>query len=52
MKKELEELKEKIKNYKPYNEQVNQDKKVMLYYINNFDNILTRENEFGLFTAS
>lgn len=24
----------------------------MLDYINNFDNILTRENEFGHFTAS
>lgn len=52
MKKELEELKEKIENYKPYNEQEKQDKKVMLDYINNFDNILTRENEFGHFTAS
>ena len=52
MKKELEELKGKIENYKPYNEQEKQDKKVMLDYINNFDNILTRENEFGHFTAS
>lgn len=52
MKKGLEELKEKIENYKPYNEQEKQDKKVMLDYINNFDNILTRENEFGHFTAS
>lgn len=52
MKKGLEELKTKIETYKPYNEQEEKDKIVMLDYINNFDNVLTRENEFGHFTAS
>jgi len=45
-------LKEKIEKYKPYNEQEEQDKEVMLKYIRNFDNVLTRDNEFGHFTAS
>lgn len=45
-------LKEEIKNYKPYNEQEEKDKEVMLKYIETFDNLLTRENEFAHFTAS
>lgn len=48
----LIDLKEKIKKYKPYNEQEEQDKEIMLEYINNFDNVLTRDNKFGHFTAS
>lgn len=52
MQKGLEELKGKIQSYKPYNEQEEQDKKVMIDYINHFNNVLTRENEFGHFTAS
>lgn len=52
MQKGLEELKVKIEGYKPYNEQEEQDKKVMIDYINHFDNVLTRKNEFGHFTAS
>lgn len=52
MQKGLEELKEKIEGYKPCNEQEEQDKKVMIDYINHFDNVLTRKNEFGHFTAS
>ena len=43
---------EQIKKYKPYNEQEEKDKEIMLNYINTFDNVLTRENEFGHFTAS
>ena len=50
--KELLKLKEKIEKYKPFNEQEENDRKVMLQYIENFDNVLTRENEFGHFTAS
>lgn len=46
------ELKEQIENYKPYNEQEEKDKEVMLKYINTFDDVLTRNNEFGHFTAS
>lgn len=48
----LIDLKTKIKNYKPYNEQEEKDKQTMLKYIHTFDNVLTRENEFGHFTAS
>ena len=45
-------LKEMIENYKPYNEQEENDKKIMLKYIDSFDDVLTRNNEFGHFTAS
>lgn len=45
-------LKEQIQNYKPYNEQEEKDKETMLKYINTFDDVLTRNNEFGHFTAS
>lgn len=45
-------LKEQIENYKPYNEQEEKDKEIMLKYINTFDDVLTRNNEFGHFTAS
>ena len=43
---------EQIKIYQPYNEQEEKDKEIMLNYINTFDNVLSRENEFGHFTAS
>lgn len=43
---------EQIKNYKPYNEQEENDKKIMLRYLEKFDDVLTRKNEFGHFTAS
>lgn len=45
-------LKEQIKKYVPYNEQEEKDKEIMLKYINTFDDVLTRNNEFGHFTAS
>lgn len=45
-------LKEQIEEYIPYNEQEEKDKQTMLQYINTFNNVLTRENEFGHFTAS
>ena len=45
-------LREQIENYEPYNEQEEKDKEIMLKYIDTFDNILTRNNEFGHFTAS
>lgn len=48
----LEDLKNSIQNYKPYNEQEEKDKQIMLKYINNYTNILSRENEFAHFTAS
>ncbi len=45
-------LKEQIENYKPYNEQEEKDKQTILKYMNTFDDVLTRNNEFGHFTAS
>ena len=48
----LTDLRTKIEKYKPYNQQEEKDKQVMLKYIDTFDNILTRENEFAHFTAS
>ena len=45
-------LKEQIENYKPYNEQEEKDKEIILKYINTFDDVLTRNNEFAHFTAS
>lgn len=46
------ELREKIEKYEPYNEQEENDKKIMLKYIDLFDDVLTRDNELGHFTAS
>ncbi len=45
-------LKELLEKYEPYNEQEASDKKLMLEYINNFDDVLTRKNEMCHFTAS
>lgn len=45
-------LKEKIENYKPYNEQEACDKEMMLEYINTFDDVLTRDNKMCHFSAS
>ena len=46
------ELREKIEKYQPYNEQEEKDKQTMLKYIDTFDDVLTRNNEFGHFTTS
>lgn len=48
----VEDLKIKIESYQPYNEQEEKDKQTMLKYMDTFDNLLTRENEFAHFTAS
>ena len=45
-------LKEQIENYKPYNEQEENDKEMMIKYINTFEDVLTRENKMCHFTAS
>lgn len=45
-------LKEEIEKYVPYNEQEEEDKKMMLYYINLFKDILTRDNRTCHFSAS
>ena len=46
------ELVDNLKNYKPYNEQEEKDKELMLKYIDTFKDVLTRENELCHFTAS
>ena len=46
------ELKNKIENYVPYNEQEEKDKEQMLEFINTFDDVLTRNNLLGHFSAS
>lgn len=48
----IESLKNEIEKYVPYNEQEAKDKSIMLKYIEGFDDVLTRKNEFGHFTAS
>ncbi len=46
------DIKEVIKNYVSYNEQEQQDKKMVLKYLNLFDDVLTRENDIVHFTCS
>lgn len=45
-------LKQQIESYKPYNEQEENDKQLMLKYIDTFEDVLTRENKMCHFTAS
>ncbi len=40
----IDNLRESIKKFVPYNEQEEVDKKIMLKYINDFDDTLTRQN--------
>lgn len=48
----MENLKKVIEKYIPINDQEENDKKIMLKYINKFDDILTRKNELFHFTTS
>ena len=45
-------LKEQIEKYIPFNEQEEKDKEQFLEFINTFDDVLTRNNVFGHFSAS
>lgn len=45
-------LKDQIQAYSPYNEQEANDKRIMLQYIDQNDDVLTRNNEIAHFTAS
>jgi len=45
-------LYETLTAYVPYNEQEESDRRLMLLYLDTFDNLLTRENEMAHFTAS
>lgn len=47
----MEEIKEQIENYVPFNEQEEKDRKVMLKYLD-MEDIFTRENKLAHFTAS
>ena len=49
---DTENLKKSIENFIPYNEQEEVEKKIMLKYLSDFDNTLTRQNEYGHFTSS
>jgi len=49
---DTEDLKNNLKTFKPYNEQEEVDRKIMLKYLNDFDDTLTRQNEYGHFTSS
>ncbi len=48
----VDNLKENIEKFTPYNEQEEVERKIMLNYINDFDDVLTRQNEYGHFTSS
>lgn len=48
----VDNLKESIEQFIPYNEQEDVERKIMLKYINDFDDVLTRKNEYGHFTSS
>ena len=48
----VDNLKESIEKFIPYNEQEEVDRRIMLNYINDFDDVLTRQNEYGHFTGS
>ena len=48
----VDNLKENIEKFIPYNEQERVERKIMLDYIRNFDDTLTRQNEYGHFTSS
>lgn len=45
-------LRKQIENYMPYNAQEAKDQEIILRYMDTFDNLLTRENEFAHFTSS
>ena len=48
----MENLKKQIENYVPYDEQEEKDKEYFLKFINDFDDVLTRNNEYGHFSGS
>lgn len=45
-------LKEQIEDYNPFDEQEKKDKEYFLKFMNTFEDVLTRNNEFGHFSAS
>lgn len=49
---DVDNLKSSLEKFIPYNEQEEIDKKIMLNYINDFYDVLTRQNQYGHFTSS
>lgn len=49
---DIENLKKSIEKFTSYNEQEEVEKNIMLKYINDFDDTLTRQNVYGHFTSS
>ena len=49
---DIEKLKKNIEMFVPYNEKEEVYRKIMLKYINDFDDTLTIQNEYGHFTSS
>lgn len=45
-------IRKQIENFIPFNDQERNDKEYFLKFIDTFDDVLTRENEFGHFTSS
>ncbi len=45
-------LKEKITDYIPFDEQEEKDKEQFLKFLDNYDDVLTRDNSLGHFSAS
>ena len=48
----VDKLKADLERFTPCNEQESVDKKIMINYINDFDDVLTRQNLYGHFTSS
>jgi 8-oxo-dGTP pyrophosphatase MutT (NUDIX family) len=48
----LQDLQKNIEKYVPFDYEEEKDKEVILKYIRDFDDVLTRNNEYGHFTAS
>ena len=48
----IDNLKEGLEKFTPYNEQEEVERKIMLDYIKDFDDVLTRQNGYGHFTSS
>lgn len=46
------EIRKLIEGFQPFNEQEEKDKKVILKYIDTFDDVLTRDNEFAHMCSS
>ena len=49
---DTDDLRANIEKFNQYNEQEEVEKRIMLKYIDDFDNVLTRQNEYGHFTSS